>query len=299
MSGKYEIKCIHCGKITYSNDKRKKFCDIKCANRYHGLQSRKNRICKQCGEPFHKRSMWGVVFCGPDCRKKWNEEHRKPKPEKAKKEKVLHILNCRICNKEVKRYIIPKDILCNDCRYELHKQKLREKYKKEEFKSKSFICKNCGEKINTELGDTRSVFCCPECADAYGKKEERKTEAFKKKNKERKVLREKMIISNFVEEVSYEKVYERDRGICQICGLPVRPDAHGTGYWDGTMDHKTPLSLGGAHSMENIQLSHRCCNSFKNQSLGDYKIDWYKKSNENNYFAKRFNEYKEMMKDIA
>jgi 5-methylcytosine-specific restriction endonuclease McrA len=59
-----------------------------------------------------------------------------------------------------------------------------------------------------------------------------------------------------VQEVDRQAVYVRDGGICQLCGEPVSPGRM-------TMDHKTPLTRGGAHSLENLQLAHRSCNSRK------------------------------------
>lgn len=59
-----------------------------------------------------------------------------------------------------------------------------------------------------------------------------------------------------VQEVDRKAVYVRDGGICQLCGEPVSPGRM-------TMDHKTPLTRGGAHSLENLQLAHHSCNSRK------------------------------------
>lgn len=55
------------------------------------------------------------------------------------------------------------------------------------------------------------------------------------------------------EKIDYRAIWERDQGICHICGAAVDPtDLH--------YDHITPISKGGAHSMENIAVSHAWCN---------------------------------------
>ncbi len=53
--------------------------------------------------------------------------------------------------------------------------------------------------------------------------------------------------------VSYRAILERDGHVCHICGLDVATD-------DVHFDHVIPLSKGGAHSMENIKVSHSKCN---------------------------------------
>jgi 5-methylcytosine-specific restriction endonuclease McrA len=57
----------------------------------------------------------------------------------------------------------------------------------------------------------------------------------------------------FVEYVNVAEVYERDLGLCGICGLPV-----GSGEFQ--LDHRIPLSRGGEHSYANCQSSHALCN---------------------------------------
>lgn len=66
--------------------------------------------------------------------------------------------------------------------------------------------------------------------------------------------------SAFVEAVDVAEVYERDMGLCQICGLPVGPG-------EFHLDHRIPISRGGKHSMLNTQTSHATCNLRKNDKL--------------------------------
>lgn len=48
-------------------------------------------------------------------------------------------------------------------------------------------------------------------------------------------------------------IWERDGGRCHICGKRCAPDA-----WH--LDHLIPLSRGGAHTPENVAVSHPTCN---------------------------------------
>ena len=67
--------------------------------------------------------------------------------------------------------------------------------------------------------------------------------------------------------ISLVKVYKRDAGICQICGLPVDwsdNEFNGiVGAYYPTVDHITALANGGGHTWDNVQLAHFMCNSEK------------------------------------
>ena len=63
-----------------------------------------------------------------------------------------------------------------------------------------------------------------------------------------------------VENVNYDAIWERDNGICYICGLFIlREDVH--------FDHVIPLSKGGSHTYENVRVTHSRCNLSKHAKL--------------------------------
>ena len=61
--------------------------------------------------------------------------------------------------------------------------------------------------------------------------------------------------------VSRITIIRRSRNQCGLCGFPVRSNAEPA--WRGTLDHIVPLSLGGLHREENVQLAHFVCNAIK------------------------------------
>lgn len=67
--------------------------------------------------------------------------------------------------------------------------------------------------------------------------------------------------------ITLDMVYERDRGICRICGKPT--DWHDNEWHDNfgplypTIDHINALANGGGHTWDNVQLAHAICNSYK------------------------------------
>lgn len=57
----------------------------------------------------------------------------------------------------------------------------------------------------------------------------------------------------FVEKIVIQVVWERDEGVCGICGKPAdRESFH--------VDHVIPLARGGEHSYANVQVAHPFCN---------------------------------------
>lgn len=73
--------------------------------------------------------------------------------------------------------------------------------------------------------------------------------------------------ADFDASVTLKRVLRRDHGICQICGGAVDVcDKVGNriGGRYPTIDHIIPISKGGAHIWENVQLAHMICNSHKN-----------------------------------
>ena len=63
-------------------------------------------------------------------------------------------------------------------------------------------------------------------------------------------------LEQFIEVVDPLVVYNRDKGICGICHKIVSID-------DYHIDHIIPLSKGGEHSYNNVQLAHSKCNLHK------------------------------------
>ena len=59
------------------------------------------------------------------------------------------------------------------------------------------------------------------------------------------------------------RVYERDRGACQICGYPTTPNTTPNSDTYPSLDHITPRSQGGTHTIDNLRTVHRRCNSLR------------------------------------
>lgn len=73
-------------------------------------------------------------------------------------------------------------------------------------------------------------------------------------------------VSEFDDSITLSAVREKYNDICQICGRPVDGNAIKNGHITKmypTVDHIVPLSKGGTHTWNNVQLAHMACNSGK------------------------------------
>ena len=140
------------------------------------------------------------------------------------------------------------------------------------------MCKECGNVVTTKCGEMRSEFCCDTCEAVYRRRIEHQTARHKAFSRASRQRRERHLAEAFVEPVRYETLYDRDQGICQICGMSVPRDKFADNSWGGTIDHIVPLSKGGEHSLSNCQLTHRICNSLKADTEDGFHIDWAMKA---------------------
>lgn len=69
-----------------------------------------------------------------------------------------------------------------------------------------------------------------------------------------------------IEEFTTADIYQRDLWICQLCLKPVDKTLQYPDPKSASLDHRTPISRGGAHSTGNCQLAHLDCNVKKGVS---------------------------------
>ena len=121
------------------------------------------------------------------------------------------------------------------------------------------VCKNCGKEFcQMVTGYNSDQYCSEKCQKRwYGRKARDK--------------RDKTLVSRLHDsDINIEKLFERDRGICYLCGNAC--DWNDGAWIDGTfiagnnypsIDHVFPISKGGTHTWGNIKLACRRCNTLK------------------------------------
>lgn len=122
-------------------------------------------------------------------------------------------------------------------------------------------CKCCSSLFVPKL--STQIYCSEVC--------ERKANRKKKRDYDRKRTLKKQRIDY----IPLLKLYERDHGICYLCGEKCDFNAvkkiNGVPYALGdypSRDHVKPLSQGGLHSWDNVRLAHIRCNSSKGAKYG-------------------------------
>ena len=199
-------------------------------------------ICLYCGKEFNTTSGSGrpKKYCSAECRYNADKDNKRIQYV-GKREQV-----CRQCGKELPKF---KTRFCSkEChrRYNCIKQG---RINHDQILKK--ICPVCGKEFETWR--SQKLTCSPKC---HNKRLQRIKDNYG------------IIVDHGI---TMGKVAERDKGICQICGLPVDWNDYtgikSKGFKPGdnypSIDHIIPKSKGGLHEWSNVQLSHYKCNRLK------------------------------------
>lgn len=211
--------------------------------------------CEYCGKSFRRnrgRSRDAGRFCSRQCSVKFNQK----KSQKRRKCTQLEFLclTCAFCGADF--LSIRKSKFCSEeCRAKATLEYGRRQYASKQYADKKAVCRCCGKKFQLKYKKSK-IFCSEEC--------KRKQERLNQHHNYRKRLKNKIVDSD----ITLAKLIERDNHICSLCGEKVDVDDYsiddngnfivGDNY--PSIDHIIPLSLGGLHSWDNIQLAHFSCN---------------------------------------
>jgi len=251
-----ECECVVCGTIFLAKNKTNKYCSNRCKRIYLGVIPNQTYIkhCGICGSEFITNKSQ-KKYCSSKCKEKGSRKTPEAQREKYIREHPNYkSMNQRMFEAEEKRNI--KSQQYND--YLLQCQENRNK--KYEESHPLIKCQICGDEFRK---GKRTKYCSDDC----GKKASRKNQIKTKK-------RYKGITVD--SDITLLKLAERDHNQCKLCGLDVnwndKEKIKGTtivGSMYPSIDHITPISLGGLHSWNNIQLAHCKCNTLKsNKYIG-------------------------------
>lgn len=230
--------CEYCGKeITKKSHKKggiQRFCSVECYYKSTGKREKgkpKYITCHYCGKTFKETRDRPNLFCSNTCSNKWYGIQRtEDKLKRAEHKKELRMQLDELIQ-EQKR--INESIEQLQIRIENEKE-----------------CKICGKIF---IAKSKSQKCCsPECS--------RKNENW---NKDKRIYR------NGVPDLSITltRLYMRDGGICQLCGRHIDFDCDPNSDYYPSIDHIKPISKGGLHQWDNVQLACRVCNTLKRDKI--------------------------------
>ena len=239
-------KCLQCGTEFCTDHPRKKFCSKKCANKYHHKPKTltDDSVAK---EMLSRHTDWEYVgsYTGSDGTMD-----------------VMHI-PCRTVTTKTCTTIRHNRIRCDVCEAKEREQRAKEKERQriiEREVSQFFKPIKKYKQIKAKE--------CPICGCFFyeGKihcSEDCSAEARKHYDNTKKRRR---YIKSWTPEsktISLRKLYERDDGVCWLCGERCNYDA-GTNDNDyPSIDHVVPIAMGGKDEWKNIRLAHRYCNSIR------------------------------------
>lgn len=123
------------------------------------------------------------------------------------------------------------------------------------------FCKECGKPFFVSE-NKKKAFCSRTCNSA---------DSHKKHDAIRRARKKSVVIDN---DITLEKLCERDNNICYLCGGKIDFSdytiVNGKKCVKGkypTIDHIKPLVKGGVHSWGNVRLAHFSCNASKGVKL--------------------------------
>lgn len=198
-----------------------------------------NKVFVQCGSGRPRK------YCSPKCQKEADKE-RKRIEYVGRREST-----CIFCGKELPKF---KTRFCSrECGIK-HYHIQTGRISHSEILTKE--CAICGETFET--WKSRQMCCSDECRKIY-------------KNSRRDKRLKDIVVDK---DISVQKLAKRDNNQCQLCGRFVDwNDKHIVnnitvcGNMYPSIDHIIPISSGGLHSWDNVQLAHRVCNSRKNNKV--------------------------------
>ena len=126
-------------------------------------------------------------------------------------------------------------------------------------------CEYCGSSFMTQYKKSKT-FCSDECKN--------KQSHYKAKIAEKRRKNKIMNLSHMDPDITLPLLYDRDNGVCKICGeicdyrdYIVSDSGIIVGKTYPSIDHIIPISKGGSHTWDNVQLAHKLCNSIKSDKI--------------------------------
>jgi len=273
---KYTKECPHCGKEFKTNSVDQIYCSRNCSdtikkdvvNQYGTLKEREKVFFTKFNDKFKDEFVYVDGFVNVDSKVRC----------KCVKCGKFKMIGAECVRKDYR-------VECECVRIERNNAIQNQRAVKKEEKKINDRSEKYRKYIQTNIARISNIKIvwikmrkCQYCGELFESIKDRKTcssNCIKKLNQQgRGEKRIKRMKSNGKYEwnITIPKLIKRDK-VCKLCGLPV--DMHDIKAAKGTMiagdnypsiDHIIPVSKGGTHTWDNVQLAHRGCNTKKNNS---------------------------------
>lgn len=267
-----ERVCPMCGSAVVGHHS-KKFCCAKCRRANERLnrdydrerarfeQLAPERVCENCGSLFKRKkdSHNAARFCSRQCGfDAGSNVWRSPCIDDglldlAKSFSVSFKRISCVCTQCGDRFA-GQSILTKYCSAEC---RVLAYWKRKGVDPSPRKCPECDLVFPVVYGRGQALFCTKECSSRHNAR----------KAKWRRKARIKAVAND---NINPFYVFDRDGWRCKMCGVTTPKKLRGT-HDDRApeLDHIMPISLGGSHTLDNVQCSCRRCNGLKsNKPLG-------------------------------
>lgn len=225
--------------------------------------------CARCGATF-ERNHGNRKYCSTQCGRRAYYERRIADGRQIRLDaaRLARPRYCTLCSTRVRQALNDQPV-CRACspahlraRDKARRRCARARVKLTRaaqgtvgrFPMVSGRCPGCGTWfLHQQFGPDPARYCTPRCRRraVHARHEARKRKAF-------------------VEDVLPRVVFERDGWRCHICRRKVNRNVVVPHPKAATIDHLTPLALGGQHELANVRTAHFICNSMKgDRGVGD------------------------------
>ena len=238
--------CQQCGKEFKRGKPDQLYCSQECA--WQAQKKREDRVCLQCGKAFHPHNTAKGLYCSHEC-----------------SGIALRTNMCAVCGKWVpsgRRFCSEECRGAKDAKERIGYERqfddmvkwmgrLSRSMAKEDRTLIATVCDQCERTFVTTNRQAR--YCSDRCRRRHANN----------RKEDRLYWYGKPDLS-----VTLEKLFVRGGGRCAECGLlmtfssPINSDEH------PSIDHIVPLSKGGTHTWDNVQLMCRGCNRKKSDTFG-------------------------------
>lgn len=221
-----------------------------------------NRACVVCGSKFEAKTI-RAKYCCKKCanHSRFNQTYEQIRENnKSLKSKVSELYCEGLTDKAIAVMIGKSTSWVRNTRIEIGLQKIHKNVAVNKEQPSFMICPVCKSVFYSSKHNIK--YCSKKCES-------------KVRHNRNDLKRKRRVSDAYVEDIPLEALYQKYHGVCYLCGELcdwndyVLIDGHK--YVKGnypSREHVKPLSKGGLHSWDNVQLAHIRCNSGKGVCYG-------------------------------